>query len=339
MVNNFLIVLSFICFNLILIILFPKIKIFHLNIDIPNKIRKFHSKPTPLAGGQIIFLNLIIYCIILRFENNLFDKEIFFQSQSSLDYFMMTSAMIFLLGFVDDRLNLKPNLKFLIIIIIIFLQLYLDNNLILNKIKFSFLESEFLLKDFRIIFSIFCFIVFINAFNMFDGINLQSSSYTLLIFSCIITLFKFSLIINILIVSIFAFSYLNYKNKSFLGDSGSLLLGYLISYFFISLYNQNYIIYADQIVLYMLIPGLELIRLFIIRILEKKNPLNSDRNHLHHLVISKYSLEKTLILLILLICYPIILNFFGINNIITILSTTLIYFSLIIYIKRKKIIH
>ena len=114
MVNNFLIVLSFICFNLILIILFPKIKIFHLNIDIPNKIRKFHSKPTPLAGGQIIFLNLIIYCIILRFENNLFDKEIFFQSQSSLDYFMMTSAMIFLLGFVDDRLNLKPNLKFLI---------------------------------------------------------------------------------------------------------------------------------------------------------------------------------------------------------------------------------
>jgi len=170
---------------------------------------------------------------------------------------------------------------------------------------------------------------------MFDGINLQSSSYTLLIFSCIITLFKFSLIINILIVSIFAFSYLNYKNKSFLGDSGSLLLGYLISYFFISLYNQNYIIYADQVVLYMIIPGLELIRLFIIRILEKKNPLNSDRNHLHHLLLSKYTLEKTLIILIFLLCYPIILSLFDINNIITIISTSFIYFALVVFIKKK----
>ena len=251
---------------------------------------------------------------------------------------MMTATLIFILGFVDDKLNLRPNLKFLILIIIIFLQLYLDNNLILDKIKLSFLKEEFFLKNFKLIFSIFCFVVFLNALNMFDGINLQSSIYSLLIFSCIIFFYIFSLIVSILIISMIAFSYLNYKNKTFLGDSGSLLLGYLISYFFISLYNQNYIIYADQVVLYMIIPGLELIRLFIIRILEKKNPLNSDRNHLHHLLLSKYTLEKTLIILIFLLCYPIILSLFDINNIITIISTSLIYFALVVFIK-KKIIH
>ena len=338
MENSIFIILSFIYINFALVVLFHKIKIFNFNIDVPDKIRKFHSKPTPLAGGQIIFFNLIIYCIILKFQNNLLEKEVFFQSQSSLNYFMMIATLIFILGFVDDKLNLRPNLKFLILIIIIFLQLYLDNNLILDKIKFSFLKDEFFLKNFKLIFSIFCFVVFLNALNMFDGINLQSSIYSLLIFSCIIFFYIFSLIVSILIISMIAFSYLNYKNKNFLGDSGSLLLGYLISYFFISLYNQNYIIYADQVVLYMIIPGLELIRLFIIRILEKKNPLNSDRNHLHHLLLSKYSLEKTLIILIFLLCYPIMLSLFDINNIITIISTSLIYFTLVVFIK-KKIIH
>ena len=77
---------------------------------------------------------------------------------------------------------------------------------------------------------------------MFDGINLQSSFYSLFIFLNIMFFFSNSLLINILIISLIGFSYLNFKNKTFLGDSGSLILAFIISYFFISLYNLTSLI-------------------------------------------------------------------------------------------------
>ena len=55
--------------------------------------------------------------------------------------------------------------------------IYLDKEIILNEIKFSFYDKNILLNEYNIFFTIFCFLVFINAFNMFDGINLQSKSY------------------------------------------------------------------------------------------------------------------------------------------------------------------
>ncbi len=71
-----------------------------------------------------------------------------------------------------------------------------------------------------------------------------------------------SLIVKVLIISLIAYSYLNYKNKSFLGDSGSLLISFIIGYLFIKLYNFKYINFTDEVVIYMLIPGIDLIRVF-----------------------------------------------------------------------------
>ena len=171
---------------------------------------------------------------------------------------------------------------------------------------------------------------------MFDGINLQASLYSLLIFLILVISFTNSLLLNILIITLIFFSYLNFKNKSFLGDSGSLLLGYLISYFFIALYNLNYIIYADHVTLFMLIPGLDLIRLFVSRIYRKKNPLSSDRNHIHHLLLKKYSYKLTITIILLLTIFPILLKNLKIDTISTIIITTLVYFSLILFLKKKK---
>ena len=88
----------------------------------------------------------------------------------------------------------------------------------------------------------------------------------------------------------------------FLGDSGSLLISFIIGYFFIKLYNNEIINYTDEVVIYMLLPGVDLIRLFFKRILLKRSPLSSDRFHLHHLLL-KYSYEKTIIVLIALLFF------------------------------------
>ena len=156
------IITLFIFINFILIINFSKIKFFHLNIDKPDKKRKFHSKPTPLAGGQLILINIFLYFIISNFFGNYLEKEIFFNDIETFNYFIIISVGIFLLGFIDDKINLNANSKFVILLLMILFLLLLDNDLILNKIQFSFHQKKFFLDEIAIIFSIFCFLVFIN---------------------------------------------------------------------------------------------------------------------------------------------------------------------------------
>ena len=338
MIFSDLILIFFILLNLFIVTYFQKLKIFHYVIDKPDKVRKLHSKPTPLAGGQIICLNIFIYCVFVYFHREILEIEIFFKNIKSLNFFMLTFFSIFLIGIIDDKIDFQANTKFLLLAIIITILLLFDDDLVLNNIRFSFLERSFSLHYFNMIFSVLCFLIFLNAFNMFDGINLQAISYSLFIFLILTFFFVNSFILKILIINLVTFSYLNLKNKSFLGDSGSLLLGFLISYFFIKLYNFNYFNYADQITLFMLIPGLDLIRLFISRIYRKKNPLSPDRNHLHHLLLSKYSFKFSIITILLFISFPIFLEYFKINNILTILLTTIIYFALVFFLKRKKTI-
>ena len=87
----------------------------------------------------------------------------------------------------------------------------------------------------------------------------------------------------------------------------------------------------------MLLPGVDLIRLFFKRILLKRSPLSSDRFHLHHLLLKKYSYEKTIIVLIALIVFPIVMNYFGLSKLLIILFFILIYFILVIFISKENL--
>ena len=233
------------------------------------------------------------------------------------------------------KLNISASKKFIIASIIIIFILYFDNTLNIKTIKFSFMVKEFDLSNYSILLTCFCFLVFLNAFNMFDGINLQSSIYSIIIFLSLLIFYGNLLIIKIILISILTYTYLNLKNKSFLGDSGSLLLAFLIGYLFIKLYNFKLINFTDEVVLYMLLPGVDLIRLFFKRIYLKRNPLTPDRFHLHHLLLSRYSYKKTLIILFSLIILPLCMNNLGLNNLVNILSFVLIYTILIAKITKK----
>ena len=129
---------------------------------------------------------------------------------------------------------------------------------------------------------------------------------------------------------VISFLILNFRSNSFLGDGGAYLISFLLGYFFIKMYNLKIILHADQVVLFMLIPGLDLMRLFIIRILNKKHPFSADRNHLHHLLLKKFSYYKVILIIQSLIFLPVIFNLiFGYTFIY--LVFTLIVYSIIIY--------
>jgi len=332
---NYLIITFFILLNFFFIFFFQNIKIFHTNIDQPDLKRKLHKKPIPLAGGIIIFVNILFYILFVFFNENLLSKEIIFLDRYILITFFLACSAIFFLGFLDDKLNISASKKFLITSILILLILFFDKSLTINIVNLSFFERNFSLSGFSILFTCFCFLVFLNAFNMFDGIDLQSCFYSLIIFSSLLLFYIDMLIFKVFLICLMGYGYLNYKNKSFLGDSGSLLLPFVIGYIFIKLYNINLINFCDEIVIYMLIPGLDLIRLFFKRILQKKNPLSPDRYHLHHLLIEKYSHLKTLLIMVFLILIPIIFIQLNINKLLILIISTSVYFIIISNVTKK----
>ena len=132
-----------ILFNFFFNNFFDKIKLFHINLDKPDGIRKLHKKPIPLAGGIIIFFNLILYLIFLFNNPNMLFEEIIFSNYRELIIFFITSFLIFFLGYMDDKFNISASRKFLIISIIIIFSLIFDNSLNINVIKFSFGKRNF----------------------------------------------------------------------------------------------------------------------------------------------------------------------------------------------------
>ena len=128
---------------------------------------------------------------------------------------------------------------------------------------------------------------------------------------------------------------MNFKNKSFLGDSVTLSLGFLIAYIFIKSYNLKYILYADEIFLIMSLPGYELIRLAFTRILKKRHPFKADSNHIHHLIIKRLGFIKAYLIIQLLLIIPYLL-FISLRNFYFSIITSLILYCYVIYLFKKR---
>ena len=99
----------------------------------------------------------------------------------------------------------------------------------------------------------------------------------------------------VLVIFLIFYLYLNYRNLIFFGDSGSLLLSFLISMIVIFNHNSGNM-FAEEIFILMIIPGLDMFRLFLTRIFNKKNPFSGDRNHLHHLLLNVFDNKQTVCL-------------------------------------------
>jgi UDP-GlcNAc:undecaprenyl-phosphate GlcNAc-1-phosphate transferase len=231
--------------------------------------------------------------------------------------------------------NLNANLKLLLQSLFLLSYFFYNQDVVISNFYFSSLKKDLYLNSFSIIFSIFCFLLFINSINMFDGINLQVGFYSLFIFLLLFFKVDNQFIIPIIIALIF-FLVLNFNNNSFLGNSGSYLLGFIISYFFSISSN---IFSAEQIFLIMLIPGLDMLRVAVFRIINKKHPFSSDKNHIHYLMLSKFKFYQTFIIIQLLIILPVVMDIFFKNKftIFFIIISIIIYSSIIYLLTSKKL--
>ena len=331
--------------NFFIFVNFKKVAKFVNIFDKPDNKLKKHESNVPLLGGTILAVNFFLLILFISIFNYQFQyKEAFLKNYLSIFFFPFS---FYILGIIDDKYKLKPEKRFFVSILISIIVLILNKDLLISDVKFSFYENRLYLNNYSYLFSIFCIIILINALNFYDGINGQSILFFLIIFSYLAfnspIYFIYLLIILVLIFILF----LNLTGKTFMGDNGIYFLGSIL---IISLiYEHNLfktIKYADQIFILLMLPGYDLLRLTITRIYKGKNAFYGDRNHIHHLLINRFSLYKTNIILILLAILPIFLfSFIGINFFVVLAIFTFIYLLLILklnyndkkyYFRKKK---
>ena len=319
--NLFFIFLIF--FNFLFLFFYRKICNIYNVFDVPDRKRKIHAKKIPLLGGLIIFLNIIFFYLSINFKEN----------YSII--FVLGCFSFFIFGLIDDLKNLNANLKLLLQSLFLLFYFFYNQDIIISNFYLSSLQKTVFLNNFSIIFTIFCFLLFINSINMFDGINLQVGFYSLFIFLLLFFKINNQFIMPIIIALIF-FLILNFNNNSFLGNSGSYLLGFIISYFFSISSN---IFSAEQIFLAMLIPGLDMLRVAVFRIINKKHPFSPDKNHIHYLMLSKFKFYQTFIIIQSLIILPVVIDIYFKNEftILFIITSIVIYSSTIYFLTSQKI--
>ena len=303
-------------------------------IDKPNKIRKFHFKETPLLGGLMIYSTFIYINLYLYFFSNYDNIEIVIFAASSCFFFI---------GLIDDNRSIPYSYKLTISFILLYFILTLEPNLQINKIYFISLNKYFYLGDYSIFFTLVCLMLLINSINLIDGVDGLCILIIIIFFISIILFFKDIILHHVvMVIALFYILLLNLKKNIFIGDSGSLFLGSLTGLLIINNYNNqlltnNYPV--ENIFIILMLPGIDMFRVFMQRALKNKNPFTSDRIHLHYLLLDKpLTLNKTLTVLLSLILIPISVNLFTkIASYQIILSYILVYILLILYLYRLKV--
>ena len=310
-----------------------------LNIyDHPDGKLKIHKAKVPLIGGLILILNFsTIFFYQIFFQERFLSLNINYFNNFELFSLLILIYSYFFLGLYDDKFYLSPFKKLLISILIIFIVIFFNENLIISNFSLSFLEKRIFLGNVSIFFTIFSILILINALNFYDGINGQSCLIFLFFFSYLLIKSDVNFFYLICIILILMVMILNFKNLLFLGDSGIYLLTIILSISLIYEYNvQKNIIYADEIFFLLLFPGVDLLRLTITRSLNSKNPFLGDRNHIHHLLINRFSLLFSNIILISLTILPILLFIiFRLNSFLIFSLFIIIYTIFIKFLKIK----
>lgn len=252
--------------------------------DIPNA-RKIHTSPIPTMGGIAIVAGMMTALFLW----------LPFTSEVAQICFFFSVTVLFGLGIMDDLKDLSAKYKFII-------QLALAGLIALSGIRITSFEGLFGLSTLPVsaqyTFTLLAIVGITNAFNLIDGIDGLAGG---LGFMSLVTLGMFltmsgdvntALIAFALAGGILAFLYFNFNPaRIFMGDTGSLILGFVIAVLSIRLLQVN--LAAAQPVLphgpmfilgIVLIPVFDTVRVFAIRIWQGNSPFVADRTHIHHLL-------------------------------------------------------
>ena len=254
----------------------------------PVNERSSHNYPATRSGGLSVFFTV---CIASAFA--VATNELSFPLYVLLSVFFMT-----LTGFADDLINVRYREK-------LFLQVFAGVLMIQSGYYIDSFHGVFGVYELpywlSVFVSLFVFVVVVNALNLIDGLDGLASFLSLKFFLVsggiiLIAESKMFLFFPIIIGALLGFLTYNFNrtNKVFLGDTGSLFLGSIMSFLiFYILDTENSIITDSFIsrpfltVLMLIYPLVDTLRAFTIRAYRNQSPFVADRIHLHHRLADK----------------------------------------------------
>ena len=277
-------------------------KKYNFLVDLPDRSRKFHKRPTPLTGGIGILVALLLTGKLYIDLNNLSGYVPDFTFQ-----LMLVSIPLLVLFLIDDLKSLKPRFRILIQCLLAIYMIF-STNIYLVSLGDLFGFGEIELGIFSIPVTIFCVVGIMNAFNMMDGINglcagcamlalLLIGFYSGLIYDSMLVLAIGSMIGFL----IFNLGFFGKKRGVFLGDSGSNLVGFWVAWSAIyASQSEIYNIQPITMLWFVAIPFLDCIGLIFSRIKKGKSWTAAGRDHVHHKLMLKFSPEGTLLIILVI---------------------------------------
>lgn len=302
-------ILIFIAFSIGITVVFltipPIIRVGHAkHLFDPINERKLHSNTIPPLGGVAIFIGFVIATVIatdgLRFDE--------------LKYILVSVIVMFFIGLKDDLMDISPRKKLAIELFAAYLLVGMGD------IRFTSLHGIFGIYDIDIILSIavsiFTVIVIINAINLIDGIDGLASGLAIASASLLGSWFymagnyTYAIMAFALIGSLsgfFIFNVFGKKNKLFMGDTGSLIIGLIIATLIIKFNELNinltgeYAVVASPVISFaiIIVPLIDTLRVMTIRIRNKRSPFSADNNHIHHRLL--YFFRKHIVVSLILV--------------------------------------
>lgn len=262
-------------------------------IDYPNG-HKIHMYPKPSIGGLAIVTTFIITSFL-------------FIPLKGLYGFFLGFIIIFIAGLLDDSKDLNPYLKFSFQVFAVFFAVYFSD-IKIKTIGDLIGVGDINLGVFSTIFTMFCIVGVVNAINMMDGLDglVGSISSIALAYFAILAYINGQVEIVLISISLMGviMGFLKYNwhpAKIFMGDSGSLPIGFVLAYISIALTQTSNSRVPPVVPLIILsLPIVDTITLIIKRIARHQNPFRADKSHIHHNLL-KLGLNKSKSVISLLI--------------------------------------
>jgi UDP-GlcNAc:undecaprenyl-phosphate GlcNAc-1-phosphate transferase len=272
-------------------------------VDYPQQ-RKIHTITTPITGGlsfgiPVILIQLLIYFVF---------PELGYQ----ILYLSLGSLLMLMLGFLDDKINLKAKYKLIFQIVIITIIYFAGFNIQLLTNPFG---KTIILGYFSFPVTILWFLLVVNAFNLTDGLDGLASGIALIVATVLLavgflksnTIIIFSSL-TLIGANLAFLKYNFFPAKIFMGDTGSLFLGFNIAA--ISIIGKGEFKGITSMTLLvpiiaLAIPIMDTAFAIFRRVNKKKNIFQADKEHIHHKLHEIGLSQKN----IALICYFITLLF------------------------------
>jgi UDP-GlcNAc:undecaprenyl-phosphate GlcNAc-1-phosphate transferase len=328
-------------FTLILIPILKKIAVKINLVDKPN-FRKLHQEPVPLVGGIAV---AITFFMLMGIQFLLFSHI--------TEYLpIFTSAFLLLImGVIDDKMDLKAKYKLAI-------QLLLSFIIASSSIRITSLFGVFGIYEIALwaqyALTIIVITGVVNAFNLMDGVDGLIGGLSLLGFTMFLVSAVYfnnavlGFISSVFIGSIIGFLRFNLSSKKiFMGDSGSLFLGFILVTLGIQLMEKqsnvsdtNYGFGFLLLVAFFAIPVLDSLRVYMGRIKRGNSPFSADKSHLHHLLLMAGLTHKKVAIAIISTCMIFYFIGFGLASYfsitLVIVATLFVFWSIIRFLLMVK---